>query len=66
VGISIKDQWVTVRYKAADGRIEQLKQDLEYFYDYWVKAYLKRSNRRRLPPPSAPTFFVTWGATHTR
>jgi len=66
VGISIEGQWVTVRYKAADGRIEQLKQDLEYFYDYWVKAYLRRSNRKRLPPPSTPTIFVTWGATRAR
>jgi hypothetical protein len=33
---------------------------LEYFYDYWVKMYLRRSNRSKLPPPSEPTLFVTW------
>jgi hypothetical protein len=65
VGISIKDRWVTVRYKTAEGRVEQARQDLEYFYNYWVKAYLRRSNRSKLPPPSAPTFVVTWDESQT-
>jgi hypothetical protein len=60
VGISLKGRWVTVSYQTAEGRLEQAKQDLEYFYDYWVKMYLRRSNRAKLPPPSDPTVLVTW------
>jgi hypothetical protein len=58
--ISLKGKWVTVRYETAQGRLEQAQQDLEYFYDYWVKMYLRRSNRAKVPPPSDPTVFVTW------
>jgi hypothetical protein len=60
MGISLKGKWVTVSYQTARGRLEQAQQDLEYFYDYWVKMYLRRSNRAKLPPPSAPTVVVTW------
>jgi len=60
VGISLSGKWVTVRYESPEGRLEQAKQDLEYFYDYWVKMYLRRSNRAKLPPMSDPTLFVTW------
>jgi len=59
-GISLRGKWVTVVYENADGRLEQAQQDLEYFYDYWVKMYMRRSNRSKLPPPSEPTLFVTW------
>ena len=59
-GITLKDKWVTVKYRTTDGRLEQAKQDLEYFYDYWVKMYMRRRNRSKLPPPSDPTLFVTW------
>lgn len=59
--ISLRDKWVTVAYERVDGRLEQAKQDLEYFYDYWVKMYMRRSNRTPPPPPSEPTVFVTWG-----
>jgi len=58
--ISLRGKWVTVAYESVDGRLEQAKQDLEYFYDYWVKMYMRRSNRTHLPPPSEPTVFVTW------
>jgi len=58
--ISLRGKWVTVTYENADGRLEQAQQDLEYFYDYWVKMYMRRSNRSKLPPPSEPTLFVTW------
>lgn len=58
--ISLRGKWVTVTYQSAAGRLEQAKQDLEYFYDYWVKMYMRRSNRSKLPPPSEPTLFVTW------
>ena len=60
VSISLKGRWVTVNYQTAEGRLEQAKQDLEYFYDYWVKMYLRRSNRAKLPSPSEPTVRVTW------
>jgi hypothetical protein len=60
IGISLKGKWVTVSYQTAEGRLEQAQQDLEYFYDYWVKMYLRRSNRAKVPPPSDPTVLVTW------
>jgi hypothetical protein len=60
VRITLKDRWVTVRYQTAEGRLEQAKQDLEYFYNYWVKMYMRRSNRAKLPPPADPTLFVNW------
>ena len=60
VAISLNGKWVTVKYATASGRLEQSKQDLEYIYDYWVKMYLRRSNRAKLPPMSDPTLFVTW------
>ena len=58
--ISLKGKWVTVSYETAEGRLEQAQQDLEYFYDYWVKMYLRRSNRLKPPPPSDPTVLVSW------
>ena len=60
MGISLRGKWVTVSYQTPQGRLEQAQQDLEYFYDYWVKMYLRRSNRAKLPPPSDPTVLVTW------
>lgn len=60
VAISLNGKWVTLRYESSPGRLEQAKQDLEYFYDYWVKMYLRRSNRPRLSAVSDPTLFVTW------
>lgn len=64
VGITLKDRWVTVSYQTAEGRLEQAKQDLEYFYNYWVKMYMRRSNRTKLPPPSDPTLYVNWEGIH--
>lgn len=60
MGISFKGKWVTVRYRTGEGRLEQAQQDLEYFYDYWVKMYLRRSNRTKPPLPSDPTVLVSW------
>jgi len=60
VGVTLKDRWVTVSYQTAEGRLEQAKQDLEYFYNYWVKMYMRRSNRPKQPPPADPTLFVRW------
>lgn len=64
VGISLKGKWVTVCYQTAEGRMEQAKQDLEYFYNYWVKMYLRRSNRPKAAAPSDPTVRVTWRGIH--
>ncbi len=58
--ISLNGNRVTVGYETAAGRMEQAKHDLEYFYDYWVKMYLRRSNRAKLPSLSDPTLFVSW------
>jgi len=60
MGISLQGNWVAVSYQTAEGRLQQAKRDLEYFYNYWVKMYLRRSNRSKVPPPSDPTVFVTW------
>jgi hypothetical protein len=60
VGISLSGNLVTVSYQTGEGRLEQAQQDLEYFYNYWVKMYLHRSNRTKLPAPSEPTVLVTW------
>jgi hypothetical protein len=57
-GISVEDRWVTVRYKTAEGHIEQAKQDVAYFYNYWVKIYLRRSHNLTLPDDS--TIVVNW------
>lgn len=60
MGVSLKGKWVTVSYQTTEGHLEQAQQDLEYFYDYWVKMYLRRSNRVKPPLPSDPTVLVTW------
>jgi hypothetical protein len=59
-GISVEDRWVTVRYKTAEGQIEQAKQDVAYFYNYWVKMYLRRGLRRNPPLPNDRTVVVNW------
>ena len=62
-GISVEDRWVTVRYRTAEGHIEQAKQDVAYFYNYWVKMYLRRSQRPNPTPPDDSTVHVDWGMT---
>lgn len=59
-GISVEDRWVTVRYRTAEGRIEQAKQDVTYFYDYWVKMYLRRNLRQNLASPGESMVTVNW------
>lgn len=61
VGVSLKGKWVTLRYQTAAGRVEQAQQDLDYFYDYWVKMYLRRSNRAKLAASSDPAVLMAWG-----
>ena len=58
-GISVEDRWVTVRYRTAEGRIEQAKQDVAYFYNYWVKMYLRRGLRHNLTLPDDSTVSST-------
>jgi hypothetical protein len=60
-GISVEDRWVTIRYRTAEGRIEQAKQDVAYFYNYWVRMYLRRGLRQNLRLPDDPTVVVNWG-----
>ena len=60
IGVTVKDPWVTIVYRTADGRMERQYQDFEYFYNYSVKMYMHRSSREKLPPLSDPTLIVTW------
>jgi hypothetical protein len=60
-GVSVEDRWVTVRYRTAEGRIEQAKQDVTYFYNYWFKMYLRRNLRQNLTLPDDSTVVVNWG-----
>jgi hypothetical protein len=62
-GISVENQWVTVRYRTAEGNIEQAKQDVAYFYNYWVKMYLRRTQRQNLAPSDDSTVYINWGTT---
>ena len=62
-GISVEDRWVTVRYRTAEGQIEQAKQDVAYFYNYWVKMYLRRNQRQNSTLPEDSSVFVDWGMT---
>ena len=45
IGISLQDQGVTIRFETAEGHPEEAKQSLQYFYDYWVKMYLRRGSQ---------------------
>jgi len=62
IGITINGRWITLRYRTSEGNLEQAKQDIEYFFNYWVKMYLRRKNRAKLElrSPSDPTLVVTW------
>lgn len=60
VGISLNGKWVTITYQTAFQSLERMQESLEYYYEYWVKMYLERSNRPKPPHPSDPTFHVTW------
>jgi hypothetical protein len=58
--VSVEDRWVTVRYLTANGRMEEAKQDVAYFYEYWVKMYLRRSQRPADAFPDDPALQVAW------
>jgi hypothetical protein len=55
VGVSIKDRWVTIKYQSSNGQLLKTHEDIEYFYNFWVKMYLQRSSRPSVPQISAPT-----------
>jgi hypothetical protein len=65
LGITLQDRWVTLRYETRDGRVEQAAQDIEFFYNLWVKMYLQRSNRRPINS-SGPKLIVTWDKPSNR
>jgi hypothetical protein len=57
IGIAVKDCEITIRYQNASGQIKELKQEIQFFYDYWVKMYLRRKNRSApMPSPTNPTY----------
>lgn len=60
VEITVKDQWITLQYETPRGWLECDRQDVEYFYNYWVKMYLRRRDRPKLPPASDPTLMMEW------
>jgi hypothetical protein len=60
LAINYSEQFVTVHYDSVDGQTVEEKQDLDYFYDYWVKMYLRRSNRAKTAVRSEPTLYVEW------
>lgn len=69
LAISYHDPLITLLYATRDGRVEQDKQDLEYLYDFWIKMYLRRSNRPAPAQPLEPTLYVEWeesGRSHTQ
>jgi len=59
LGLRIDDRRVTITHVSRDARLLKTTQDIEYFYDLWVKMYLQRSNRLRPAPPSGPTVCVS-------
>ena len=66
VEITVKDQWMTLRYVDARGQLEQTQQDIEYFYNYWIKMYLRRSDRPKLPPSNDSSLIMEWDAINKR
>jgi len=59
VSIAVEDRWVTIMSRNRAGQLQKVRQDIEYFYNFWVKMYLQRSGRSSELPPSDPTFCVT-------
>jgi hypothetical protein len=45
VRVVVNGSCITIRYKDGSGQLKNFKQDIQFFYDYWVKMYLHRSNR---------------------
>ena len=60
IGISLKNRWLTIRFETAEGNPEEAKQDIEYFYDYWVKMYLRRGSRAKISSSSRSIVSGFW------
>lgn len=58
VSVAVEDRWLTIVSRNRDGQLQKTHQDIEYFYNFWVKMYLQRSGRPSEPPPSDPTICV--------
>ncbi len=58
VSIAVEDRWVTIMSRNRAGQPQKVQQDIEYFYNFWVKMYLQRSGRSSELPPSDPTLCV--------
>ena len=58
LGLWIDDRWVTITHASCDNRLLKTTHDIEYFYDLWVKMYLRRASRASTPPPSGPTVCI--------
>jgi hypothetical protein len=58
VSVAVEDRWVTIVSRNRAGQLQKVQQDIEYFYNFWVKMYLQRSGRPSDPLPSDPTVCV--------
>jgi hypothetical protein len=45
VRVTVKGDWITIHYRNGSGQLKEFTQDIQFFYDYWVKMYLRRSDR---------------------
>lgn len=60
ISIRVANDWVAVRYRRADGTVEEENRHFDYFYDYWVKMYMRRKGRSQPARAKEPTLFVRW------
>ncbi|MSP38222.1 MAG: hypothetical protein EXR70_07000 [Deltaproteobacteria bacterium] len=58
VSLAVEDRWVTIVSRNRAGELQKTQQDLEYFYNLWVKMYLQRGDRPNETLHSDPTFCV--------
>ena len=56
IHVAVEDRWITVRYRQGSGSVKELKQDIQFYYDYWVKMYLHRSERSLMLSPTDATY----------
>jgi hypothetical protein len=64
--VIVEGLWITIRYEDSQGQRKELKQDLQFFYDYWVKMYLRRSARSGPTLASARPTYLTAFETDPR
>lgn len=48
IGIMLRERDMTIRFETTSRRLEEMRQDIDYFYDYWVKMYLRRNKRSQV------------------